>query len=921
MAPANGAQVVQGSGSEFPPSTPPQGASASAAPVATPQLNTITSAELLSQPEHSSTSTNPSSLPPVGLVTPTPVQPERKRSAAFTSDEEAESPRTTAKRRLFDESAAELTLKELTLNKLQADAAYSPVHEPSLITAGAGSGKTTVMLQRVRHMLEQGVPPANILMVTFSRKAADDLKRRLAGVTGAEKVTALTFHSYCYRLIMRNYSCLGFTAAPTVWGSPKVTKAVTEEAIRRVTLEAARQQALEWMHASDKLDLHSTWEDILEVVRSDHPAIYARCKDAADDSLRREQERQAARQCRIAEMEAQGTPHTGKGEDPTSALVTVSDHVSVMCTLVYNALYRHYMKTEQPTPRAGEPDAKIMYQDIFKSHNAVDFDDLLSLAVQLLNTHPDVLSRERERYKMLLVDEFQDSNPAQIGLVELLQSGRGFVTAVGDSMQSIHGFRGADHRSFQLFEQAFAPPQGPSIRRPLDVNFRSTPHILAAANAAAAETQPEPVQILKACMYDKITALRDELSDRGIEFQVMKEKPFFERVIVKDAMAHLQLAVNLHDDVAFQRLLQRLPNRLGGQFLDMLRSEQAALAAQRHISHVSMYDAAVSLRKGGSMTPAMQSNLIDHLSFCESAAAECLGKSPSQALYHLLKGSGYLDWQQGGQSGEGDAYNASDDYEDEASSGDEDQSAWSKHAAQELKQADLRLHQLYGMARRFEREWHDTCTEVDAPAPNGPATLQRSAPVDQTPQQLPGDQQQRTIAEDGILQLRDFVGRCALDALDLQTSKKQQGVYIGTVHSAKGLEWDAVWVRSHGNLSAELPFHYQDPGDLPPAPTAEHPYVSNIRKRLTATREEHAAEGQRLVYVALTRAREHLFIFTMRNQQEFFWKWTWKPRCVYNRPSDFVKKIKERAPECCEVKVIRTPHEIRKRMPATWRHV
>ncbi|KAK9791160.1 hypothetical protein WJX73_010433 [Symbiochloris irregularis] len=1022
-----------------------QEASAPSAPAAN-ALNTAAGIFLLpGQTQNGRQLAGPAS-PGLGLFTPPQLERQRKRPASsFSADRPLSGDRQPARVR------RRLNLSRLPeLNDQQQAAVRSPIDEPSLIIAGAGSGKTTVMLARLRHMLDQGIPPDKILMVTFSRKAAGDLKRRLieSNKPGARKVTASTFHGFCFRLIHQNYLRLGFTAPPTIWGEVNDIRAIVKEAIRKAALEAARQRALQWMRGIDGLNPHSTWEDILQAVHTHHPNVYAGCKAQADVTMQAERAKQDTKQRKLAEKQAQGLSQAaGKGVDSASALQAALDRASLMemCTLVYDVLHWHYTSQRQQAPRAGDvPDAEKVkntkemifmcknrghvvsmydasgsvqagsaavrefgaiwkaYQDILRSCNACDYDDLLSLAVELLSTDQEVLAGERERFQMLLVDEFQDCNPAQIALVELLQQGRGFVTAVGDNMQSIYGFRGADHRSFQLFEQAFAPPQqGHSIRRPLDVNHRSTPEILQAANAAAAGTQPEyvqdkvlmpskpsrnnPVQLLSysdpehaagqmveqmqalqaaGTPYERMAvllaslgngrtaALQAELGRRGIKYQVMKEKPFFEIDKVKDAMAHLQLAVNPHDDLAFQRLLDRPPRRLGEAFVETLRREQAALALQRQQTHVSLYEAAVSLSQGPSLTAAVRLNLNAFLNFLDQAGAECLGKSPSQALFYLLKRSSYLEWQKKQndkkrkdkrqrqqskvtrrQPGDSDDSSGDDDdqYGNGVSSDEEDeQSTWSKEADLELQEADKRLHQLYGMAVRHETEWRNPWAAMDAPPELGPASLQsvcmevarKSVPADRVLQQLPDDLQQRTFAGKGPLALLDFIGRCALDAPDPREGKQQQGVYIGTVHSAKGLEWDAVWVRSHEG-GGDLPFPYRDPGSLPPmppAPTADHPYLQSIRKHLLATREEHDAEGQRLVYVALTRAREHLFLYTERSKYKFS-SAQWAPRCAYFRPSPFVSKIRRNAPDCCEVKVGRTQREIQAGMPENWQHV
>ncbi|KAK9791159.1 hypothetical protein WJX73_008255 [Symbiochloris irregularis] len=873
MQAASRGRTSRGSRFEFPPSAPRSKSSALSPPTVIVIDDDEDDAVVLPLCIKAETARQHavSTSPGQELFTPPQPIPQRKRPRSDQGDGQP----STNKRRLS-------TTPLPKLNEQQQQAVTSSIHKPSLIIAGAGSGKTTVLQERVRHMIQRGVPPSEILVVTFSRKAAEDLKRRLvqSGMPGADKVTALTFHGYCFRLIMQNYHRLGFTAPPTVWGDASDIRAVVKEAIRKASLDTARQQAIRWLHGINGLNLHSSWEDVLQAVRTRYPDLYARCTAQADGTLQAEKVQSETRQRKTTEKQAQGA-HTaaGKGVDSASSLKAALERACLMevCTRVYDALYQHCMKKEQQEPRAGDvPGTKTVkqmkghlslckghghvasmydapgdefgavwraYQDILHSCNAVDYDDLLSLAVELLSTD-QVLARERDRFQMLLVDEFQDCNAAQIALVELLQKGRGFVTAVGDNMQSIYGFRGADHRSFQLFERAFAPQTGPSIRRPLDVNHRSRPEILQAANAAAAGTQPAYV--------------RDK---------VMKEKPFFEIDKVKDAMAHLHLIVNLHDDVAFQRLLERPPKRLGGTFQDRLKREQAALALQQHKTHVSLHDAAISLNEGGSLTAAVGKNLNALLRFLDEARVECHGMSPSQALSYLLKRSGYLEWQK--------------------------------------KQNDKR-------SKDKQQRHQSKVTRLQPGDSDGSG----GDDDDQVGDGFSSDEEdeqstwcQGTAGLPGPLCTRRTGSGCR---------QKQQGVYIGTVHSAKGLEWDAVWVRSHEGFG-ELPFPYREPQDLPPPPVVSHPHLVHVSNRL-ADREEHDAEGQRLVYVALTRAREHLFLYTERSNFEFDSDY-WGPHKVAHEPSPFVRKIRRNAPGCCEVKARMTCKEIAAGMPRDWQHV
>ncbi|KAK9791146.1 hypothetical protein WJX73_001259 [Symbiochloris irregularis] len=1009
MPPMSGERALQAYGGDFLPNTSRQDASASAAPVGAVQRTDDNALTMPCQHQEGSQHAVPTS-PLADIFTASPADAHRKRPGSGLQ--------SAAIRRRLDFPPLR------NLNELQRKAAYSPIDKPSLIVAGAGTGKSTVMVVRAQHGVQQG----------------------------ADQITASTFHGYSYRLVNQYQHLLGFKGPLTIWGDAKDIRAIVKEAIRKASLDAARQQALKWLPGSWGLTPKSTWEDILKAVHTHDSGMYNRCKVEADRAMQNEKKKQDAKQQRISFSKAEGGAQTaGKGVDSKAALRAALHRASLMerCMLVYDELCLLHTGTRQPPKmRAGDVPAKKAvtdmkrwismckshghvvsmyegpgrafgmiwraYQDILLSCNAVDFDDLLAMAVQLLSTHDYVLASERARYKMMLVDEFQDCNPAQIALVELLQKGRGFVTAVGDNMQSIYGFRGADHRCFQLFEEAFAPQAGPDCMRPLLNNYRSTPEIIAVANAAAAGTQcfphkvlvaskpscNNPVQLLSyshsehaaqqivremkalnakempyenmaVLMYsvkndraDRTEALTTELRRKAIKHQVMKEKPFFAREPVKDAMAHLKLVMNPHDDIAFERLLPKPPKTLSKEFLAKLKKEQFALAEQQqNRAHVSLSNAAVSLRNAPGPPSVQWTKLKEYLRFLDKARDQCLSMTPSQALSYLVKKSGYLAWLQkrndkqakGKQQRQhakvtqrqpGDSDESSGDDEDDYGDGvssdeEEEQGPGSTAVDQELQRADKRLHQLYCMAVRFEKEWRNPQVVADdAPAEPGPASLQSSdaasvtepsmevasmpALAEQALQGLPDDPQQPTCVEQrpvGPEPLLDFLSHCALDTPDPcdAKSKQQQGVYIGTVHSAKGLEWDAVWVRAHQGF-CELPPPYQRPKDEPPSPIAAHPYLRNASEEIVADQEEHEAEGQRLVYVALTRAKQHMYIYTQRNEKALCSDF-WTPDHVDNHPPDFVRKIKARASTSCEVKVVQTRRESALGMPADWQHV
>ncbi len=279
---------------------------------------------------------------------------------------------------------------------------------PLLIVAGAGSGKTRVLTRRIAHLMATGdAPPWGILAITFTNKAADEMRRRVAELVGpaADKMWVSTFHSACLRILRTNADRLGYRSAFTVYDDTD-----SRRLIEMITAELGYDQkrlpsrAVQGVISQAKSELID-FESFREEARS------------GPDPFRK----------RIAEIYAQ-------------------------------------------------------YQDRLHAANALDFDDLLMVTANLLQAFDDVRSSYQERFRHVLVDEFQDTNHAQNQIVKLLGEAHGNVCVVGDSDQSVYRWRGADIRNILEFERAF--PNVTTIL--LEQNFRSTQTILDAANAVIA---------------------------------------------------------------------------------------------------------------------------------------------------------------------------------------------------------------------------------------------------------------------------------------------------------------------------------------------------------------------------------------------------------------------------------------------------
>lgn len=304
------------------------------------------------------------------------------------------------------------------LNKLNSEQNEAVIHTegPTVVLAGAGSGKTRVLVHKVLYlMVEKGIPAQNILMVTFSNKAAGEMKERIRKVLQlfpekmSEEPTVATFHSLCAKILRRNGVAIGIPHNFVIYDT------------------------------ADQLD---TIKDCLEKLEL-----------------------------------------TPKDIRPKAALEAISAAKNQMIEPVQYAKYaRGYIQ---------ERVAKIypLYQDFLAERNAVDFDDLLNKTLDLFKNSPSILEHYQERFKYILVDEYQDTNLSQYRLTKLLSGKYNNICIVGDFSQSIYSFRGADYKNLEKFRTDFP---GCKVYK-LSQNYRSTQVILDAAFAIISNNSSHPV--------------------------------------------------------------------------------------------------------------------------------------------------------------------------------------------------------------------------------------------------------------------------------------------------------------------------------------------------------------------------------------------------------------------------------------------
>ncbi len=410
---------------------------------------------------------------------------------------------------------------------------------PLLILAGAGSGKTRVIVHRIAHLIrETGVPPWQILAVTFTNKAAAEMKERVEKLLGNEDAPLIaTFHSACVRILRREIDRLGYSSHFAIYDD-KDAERVLKDIIRELNLDEKKFPVKMFAAAIDD------------------------CKNA--------------------------------GRSPE----------------------------ELPTDDfMGEKIARVFaaYQERLKRCNALDFGDLIALTVRLFEKFPDVLERYRDRYRWILVDEYQDTNPVQYQLVRLLAGDRMNLCVVGDDDQSIYRWRGADIRNILDFEKDFP---GVSVVK-LEQNYRSTRTILAAAGAVVKKNRgrkgktlwtenPEGERIVHrrldsereearyvcreigrhlrrggelsdVAVFYRTNAqsrvLEDALMGGGVSYHMVGGMRFYERMEIKDILAYLKVLDNPADEVSLARIINTPPRGIGGTTFDRVTD----LATERNL--------------------------------------------------------------------------------------------------------------------------------------------------------------------------------------------------------------------------------------------------------------------------------------------------------------------------------------------------
>ena len=440
-----------------------------------------------------------------------------------------------------------------TLNPMQREAVFT-TEGPLLVLAGAGSGKTRALTHRVAYLIEEkGVKPWNILAITFTNKAAGEMRDRVNSLVeyGADSVWVSTFHSLCVRILRRFIENIGYTTDFSIYDSDD-TKTLMKQIFKdlEVNTKVLKERGVLGVISSAKNEMISPEEFMLSA------------KAEGDSRLKR-----------IAEL---------------------------------------YME----------------YQKRLKKNNALDFDDLLVKTVELFQSKQEVLEYYQDRFRYIMVDEYQDTNTVQFQLVSLLAGKYRDLCVVGDDDQSIYKFRGANIKNILNFEQEF--PDATVIK--LEQNYRSTGNILDAANAVISNnvgrkdkqlwTDNGEGEKIKFCQfdtgYDEAEYIADDIERevrngasyndhailyrtnaqsrlfeerfvaQNIPYKIVGGVNFYARREIKDVLAYLKTIDNGKDDLAVRRIIN-VPKR--GIGLTTINRIQESAASRG----IGFYDALLGL--------------------------------------------------------------------------------------------------------------------------------------------------------------------------------------------------------------------------------------------------------------------------------------------------------------------------------------
>ena len=440
------------------------------------------------------------------------------------------------------------------LNDKQKEAVLA-TDGPCLVIAGAGSGKTKVLTHKIAYDIESGIKPWNILAITFTNKAANEMKERIEKLIGdaAKDLWMGTFHSICVRILRRYIDRIGYKTDFVIFDTSDQKTLIKE--------------CLKTLKVDDKIFTDR--------------GVLSEISNAKNEML----------------------------EPDQYTLRANGDFRKEKIALVYE-----------------------MYQKRLKENNAIDFDDIINYTIKILMDNPDVLEYYSDKFKYVLVDEYQDTNKSQFTLVTLLASKNGNITVVGDNDQGIYSFRGADISNILNFERDFP---GTKIIK-LEQNYRCTGNILKAANSVIKNNEVKykkqlwtendvgnlPKVYSAKNEYDEGTyiatqiehlrreekynysdfailyrmntqsrAIEEILRREGIPYKIIGGLKFYERKEIKDVISYLRLIQNPSDNISLKRVINEPKRGIGKTSLDNIEklAEDTGISMYEIIKNADQY--------------------------------------------------------------------------------------------------------------------------------------------------------------------------------------------------------------------------------------------------------------------------------------------------------------------------------------------
>ena len=434
-----------------------------------------------------------------------------------------------------------MNIEQLNSEQLKA---VNHIDGPMLVLAGAGSGKTKVLTTRIANLIENGVKPYNILAITFTNKAAGEMRERVNNIINAHDAFIGTFHSFGLKIIRENSALFNLTSAFTLIDTEDQTSII--------------KKIMKDINITDKMISPAFIKSKISFIKNNMLS------------------------------------------DSEIANFLISENEKIAVKIYYE------------------------YEKILKRNNTLDFDDLLKKPVELFNNNKEVLEKYQDKFKYILIDEYQDTNEVQYKLVKLLSKKYLNLFVVGDPSQSIYAFRGANYQNILNFEKDF---KGCTVIK-LPQNYRSTQTILDAANEVISHNKQrkdldlfsdlgqgvkikyirtfndsmenkrvvDEIQKLYEEGYNRkdmaifyrtnaqSRSIEDALVKANIPYKVFGSFYFYKRKEIKDLLAYLKLIANPSDDVSLERVINEPKRKIGDKTIENLREKARSL-------NISMFEA------------------------------------------------------------------------------------------------------------------------------------------------------------------------------------------------------------------------------------------------------------------------------------------------------------------------------------------